>query len=355
MLMLKGRASKVTGATALGYLGPRMAELFIADSRGDLLESRHEVAAVVTDREGVVFASVGSHEQPVFWRSTAKPFQLWPLVERGGVEHWQLSARHLALACGSHNAEPMHREVAAAWLDAIGANVSDLACGGHASLSPKVAEAMIRDGLTPGPLESNCSGKHAAMLALATLEGWPREGYQRLDHPVQRAVAGSIARWGRTDTDSLAWGIDGCAAAAVATPVRHLAMAWANLGTSDDAAMTTIREAMLLHPELVAGTGRLDTILMQGWSGRILVKVGAEGVFAAALPTLGLGVALKVADGDMRAAGIALAAILQQVVLHTGATDLPLETLEQWRDPAIRNTRGETTGHTTVRGTLRFT
>jgi L-asparaginase II len=346
----------VTSATAFGYLGPRMAELFLADSRGDLVESRHQVAAVVTDSAGVLVASAGLHQEPVFWRSTAKPFQLWPLVARGGESRWTLSDRHLALACGSHNAEPMHREVAGDWLRRIGAKESDLACGGHASLSPKVAEAMIREGVTPGPLSSNCSGKHAGMMALALMEGWPLAGYQRLEHPVQHAIADSIARWGGLDAGALHWGIDGCAAAAVATPLTHLATAWARLGTSDDVALGRIRNAMLAHPELVAGTGRLDTMLMQAWQGQILVKVGAEGVFAAALPSLGLGVALKVADGDMRAAGIALVAILEQLVVRAGATDaMPLDTLAPWRDPAIRNTRGEITGHTTTHGALRFT
>ena len=326
------------------------------DIRGDLIESRHHVAAVVTDPAGAVVASAGLHEEPVFWRSTAKPFQLWPLVSRGGVEHFGLTDRHLALACGSHNAEPMHREVAADWLALIGADVADLACGGHPSLSPRVAEAMIRDGTTPTPLWSNCSGKHAAMLALAGLEGWPRAGYQQLEHPVQRAVADSVSRWGALDVDSLGWGVDGCAAAAVATPLRHLATAWANLGTSDDPALGRIRTAMMAHPELVAGTGRLDTIVMQGWPGKVLVKVGAEGVFAAALPTLGLGVALKVADGDMRAAGIALAAVLDAVVTERSAAGAwSMEVLTPWRAPVIRNTRGDVTGSTTVRGTLRFT
>lgn len=333
-----------------------MPELFIADSRGDLIESRHHVAAVVSDPSGVVVASAGLHEEPVFWRSTAKPFQLWPLVTRGGVAHFRLTDRHLALACGSHNAEPMHRELVADWLALIGAGVSDLACGGHPSLSPRVAEAMIRDGVEPTPIWSNCSGKHAAMLALAGLEGWPRAGYQQLEHPVQRAVAASVARWGGVEVDTLGWGVDGCAAAAVATPLRHLATAWANLGASDDPALARIRAAMVVHPDLVAGTGRLDTIVMQGWSGKVLVKVGAEGVFAAALPSLGLGIALKVADGDIRAAGIALAAVLEQVVTHYPSADSwALDVLAPWRDPVIRNTRGDITGSTTVRGTLRFT
>jgi L-asparaginase II len=296
------------------------------------------------------------HEEPVFWRSTAKPFQLWPLVARGGVARWQLTDRHVALGCASHNAELMHRELAADWLALIGMHEADLACGGHPSLSARVAEAMLQDRVEATPLWSNCSGKHAAMLALARLEGWPTAGYQQLDHPVQQAVAASIAKWSDVPVAALQWGIDGCTAAAVATPLRNLATAWARLGQGDDPALRQIRNAMLAHPELVAGGGRLDTVAMTAWPGRVLVKVGAEGVFAAAFPELGLGVALKVADGDLRAAGIALVAVLEQVVLQLApAQPWPMAALAPWRSPMIRNTRGQVTGESAVHGTLEFT
>ena len=333
-----------------------MAELFLADTRGDLIESRHQVAVAVSDPEGRLVASASLTEEPVFWRSTAKPFQLWPLVHRGGVVPRGLESRHLALACGSHNAEPMHREVAAEWLERIGAQESDLACGPHPSLSPRVADAMIREGIRPTPIWSNCSGKHAAMLALARHEGWPLEGYQRLEHPVQQAVGLSIARWGDLPVEQLHWGVDGCAAAAVATPLRHLATAWARLGTSEDPSLATIRNAIRSHPELVAGTGRLDTLLMQAWAGLVLVKVGAEGVFAAGLPTLGLGLALKVADGDMRAANVALAGVLDRLLRHVSpAEHWPMDALTPWHEPEIRNTRGDVTGRTVMHGQLHFT
>jgi L-asparaginase II len=332
-----------------------MADLLVVDSRGSLKESVHRVAIAVIDSSDRLVASAGLHDEPVFWRSTAKPFQLWPLVVRGGVTRWHLTERHLALGCASHNAERIHREVASEWLEQIGAGESDLACGGHPSLSTKVAESMIREGVTPTALWSNCSGKHAAMLALARLEGWPTSGYQQRDHPVQQAVAESIARWSDLPVDALQWGVDGCTAAAVATPLRSMALAWARLGNSDDPAMSTIRGAMLAHPELVAGSGRLDTILMTAWPGRVLVKVGAEGVFAAALPGLGLGLALKVADGDLRAAAIALVAALEQVVQHLAPTQpWPVEALAPWRSPSIRNTRGQVTGESMIHGKLEF-
>lgn len=333
-----------------------MSELILTDIRGGLPESRHRVAAVVCDPEGRIVARAGASEEIVFWRSAAKPFQLWPLVDRGGVARFDLASRHLALACASHNAEPMHRTVAAEWLERIGLDESMLACGGHPSLSPAVAEQMIRDGVSATPIWSNCSGKHAAMLALAKLEGWPLDGYQQIDHPVQQAIAASIARWTDLDVGQLGWGVDGCTAAAVAAPLRRLALAWARLGNDDDPALATIRAAMLAHPELLAGTGRLDTVLMTAWPGRILVKVGAEGVYAATLPGLGFGIALKVEDGDMRAAGIALVAVLQQLLERRAPNgDWSFATLADWHDPVIRNTRGAVTGQSLITGRLDFT
>lgn len=345
----------MTGATTTGYLGPAMTDLRLVDLRGDLVESRHRIALAVMDAEGRRVAGDPVGGEAIFWRSCAKPFQLWPLVTRGGVDRFGLTPPMLALACASHNAEPLHRELAVAWLRAIDLDESALSCGGHLSLAPKVAESMIRDRVEPGALWSNCSGKHAAMLALAILEGWPTEGYNRIGHPVQGAVASAIGRWADLDPATLRWGVDGCTAAAVAAPLDRLALAWARLGTSDDSAMRAIREAMLANPEVVAGTGRLDSVLMTAWSGRVLIKVGAEGVYAAALPELGLGVALKMEDGDMRAAAIALVAVLERLVARLAPErDWPLDAVAAWREPLIRNTRGEETGQTVLQGEIDF-
>ncbi len=332
-----------------------MSDLELVDLRGGRIESRHRIALAVMDVAGRWVAGNLQGGEPVFWRSSAKPFQLWPLVDRGGVERFGLGESMLAIACASHNAEPIHRELAAAWLKAIGLDESALSCGGHPSLSPAVAEQMIRDRVTPGPLWSNCSGKHAGLLALAVLEGWPTEGYQSLGHPVQDAVAASIARWTDLEPDDLVWGVDGCTAAAVATPLDRLALAWARLGADPDPSLIRLRGAMMHHPELVAGRDRLDTLLMESWPGRITVKVGAEGVYAAALPEQGLGVALKVEDGDMRAAAIALVGVLEQLLPSVAPdADWPLDGVARWHDPAIRNTRGAETGRTELRGTIRL-
>lgn len=333
-----------------------MTDFAVTDIRGALVESRHRVTVVVSNANGDVVACAGTTAGPVFWRSAVKPFQLWPLIARGGVDRFRLESRHLALACASHNGEQIHREIALEWLERISMPESALACGGHPSLSPRVARQMIAGGIEPTPIFSNCSGKHAAMLALARLEGWPEDGYNRLEHPVQQAIAGSIARWSGLAVDSLQWGVDGCTASAIAAPLAGLSLAWARLGSSDDPALSLIREAMLAHPELLAGGDRLDTQVMQAFPGRLLAKVGAEGVYAAALPKAGLGLALKVEDGDLVAAGVALLAVLEQLVRHfSWDGEWDFDPLANWHHPSTRNTRGEVTGASLASGTLRFT
>lgn len=332
-----------------------MSDFAIAAVRGPLVESLHRVSVAVTRTDGALVAWAGNPDQVTFWRSAAKPFQLLPLIEDGGIAAFGLDRAMIALAAGSHNAEPIHREVAARWLAALGLTEADLACGGHPSLWPALADKMIHDDIVPTPLWSNCSGKHSSLLAQARLHGWPTAGYEEIGHPVQQRVAATIAEWSGLAPEALQWGVDGCTAAAVALPLHGMALAYARLGVTDQPALRTVREAMMAEPHLVAGTDRLDTILMQAWPGRVIAKLGAEGVYSASLPELELGLSLKVVDGDLKAAGIALVGVLDSVTAHCGAgREWPGEALAPWREPAIWNTRRELTGHYATLGELSY-
>jgi L-asparaginase II len=332
-----------------------MSDFSVVATRAALAESVHPVSVAVTDADGTLVARAGDPDLVTYWRSASKPFQLYPLIASGGVAHYGLDREMIALACASHNAEPRHREVGARWLKAIGLPEAALSCGGHPSLWPDLADAMIRDGIQPTPLWSNCSGKHAAMLALAKMKGWPTEGYNARPHPVQELVAESLVRWTGLRESQLVWGVDGCTAAAVALPLRGMAVGYARLGSSLDPSLRIMRDAMLAEPFLIAGTDRLDTAVMEAWPGRIVAKIGAEGVYSAALPELGLGIALKVIDGDMKAAGVALMSVLQQVTGRLGAGHAwPVDSLDRWRAPIIRNTRGVVTGEYQPTGALTF-
>lgn len=334
---------------------PCMFDFSVVATRGRLVESVHQISLAVTDANGRIVAHAGEPELVTFWRSASKPFQLYPLIAAGGVPRFGLDTPMVALACASHNAEPRHREVGARWLRALGLPEESLSCGGHLSLWSVQADAMIREGIAPSPLWSNCSGKHAGMLALAMMHGWPTEGYNAFPHPVQAEVAASLATWSGVPEAELLWGVDGCSAAAVALSIRGMATAYARLGMSDNASLRLIRNAMLAEPFLIGGTDRLDTALMHAWPGRVIAKVGAEGVYSVSLPELGLGLTLKVRDGNMTAAGVALVAVLDEVVRRLGAgRNWPLEALSQWHRPEIRNTRGVVTGEYTAVGEMTF-
>jgi len=315
------------------------------------------VSAAVVLADGSCLAQAGDPGLVTFWRSAAKPFQALPVVADGAADRWHLSTEELGLACGSHSSEAEHLRVVDGLLGKIGCLESDLACGGHPPLSAAGAQHLAGLGIAPTARWSNCSGKHAAMLALARHHEWPHAGYERGDHPVQRRVMREIARWSATNEDHIGRAVDGCGVQTFALPLHAMATAYARFGVSTEVAATRLREAMVKCPFMVAGSGRLCTELMEAAAGGILAKVGAEGVYCAALPLDGIGIALKVEDGDARSAGPALLGLLAALARHgrlESPVDRALQAVESQRTVSIRNTLGEVTGALESVGGLQF-
>jgi L-asparaginase II len=332
-----------------------MSDLRIEATRGELVESEHRVVVAVMDAGGRRVAESGNPVQVTFWRSAAKPFQALPLVADGAADALGLSDAELAIACASHSSEPGHRAVVQGFLGRLGLGEADLACGAHPPLSDEVAEQAIRDRVPLTPAWSNCSGKHAGMLALARYHGWPTSGYERAAHPVQQRILAEVARWTDVAPEAIITAIDGCAAVTFALPLAAMALAWARFGATAEVPAARLRAAIAGHPWLVAGTGRLCTELMAALPGRVLAKVGAAGVYCAALPELGLGVALKIVDGDMAASGPALLAVLGQVVACAGVSPrYDFGPVAAFADRSIPNTRGVPVGRVRAAGQLRF-
>ena len=324
----------------------------VESTRGALVESVHAVSLAVTDAVGTLVASAGDPEMVTFWRSAAKPFQAMPMVADGAADHFGLGPDAIALACASHSSEPEQVDLARRMLAAIGCTEDDLACGPHAPLSTAVHELALRSGTLLTPAWSNCSGKHSGMLALARHHGWPIEGYERAGHPAQDRILDELVRWTGVPRGSIALGVDGCTTVCFGMPLSAMALAYARFGVSDEPAAVRVRTAMQAHPELVGGTRRLCTDLMRESSGRIVAKIGAEGVYSAAWPELGLGLTLKVADGDMRSAQVALLGALSRLARAFHA-ELPLASLALHAEPVIRNTKKEPTGVLRAAGDLR--
>ena len=326
----------------------------IEATRGDLIESAHRVSVAVVDRHGALVAHAGDAEMVTFWRSAAKPFQAMPMVADGAADRFGLGSEEIALTCASHSSESMHVALAYRILEKIGCTEGDLACGPHPPLSPAVAEQVLRSGTTLTPAWSNCSGKHAGMLALARHHGWPTAGYERAGHPVQQRLLSEVARWSGVPEATIACAVDGCATVCYGLPLGAMALAYARFGTSTEDAPARVWTAMTGHPQLIAGSGRLCTELMAAAPGRIVAKVGAEGVYSAALREPGLGIAIKVEDGDGRSAQVALLEVLRQLDRRLRLS-LPLDGLAPFAAPPILNTRGQQTGSLRAAGRLRFT
>lgn len=310
--------------------------------RGTWVESTHRCHAVVVDAGGERIIEVGDPSRVTFLRSAAKPFQALPLVEDGVAEALGFGAREVAVACGSHSGEPAHLSVVASMLARAGFSAEALACGPHTPMGEAAAEALFRSGGEPERIHNNCSGKHAAMLALARHHGWSPEGYEAINHPVQQRMLDEISRWCDWPTTSIRTGIDGCGVACFALPLERMAHGMARLlarAAAGDPGPTGVIGAMTAEPFMVAGTGRLCTELMEATEGGVVAKVGAEGVYLAGVRGRGLALALKIEDGSRRAAEVALMALLDRV----GAlSDAASEALGHWMPPReVANTRGE--------------
>ena len=333
------------------------ATLRILATRGDLIESAHAVSVAVASAGalgrsgGGLFASAGDPELATFWRSAAKPFQALPLLEDGAAERFGLGTEELALTCASHSSEPVHLEVTDRFLAKIGCAESDLACGPHTPLGPNVAERIAKEGTKPTPRWSNCSGKHSGMLALAKHHGWATKGYETKEHPVQQRILKGVRHW--TGTEPVL-AVDGCVAVCFGLPLSGMARAYAALGDGAVPGLAILRDAMLARPDLVAGTGRSCTDVMQAAPGRVVVKLGADGVYCGALVGPGLGLALKVEDGDMRTLPVALLAVLDQLAEHLGWSERWSTLIPQHGAYDIKNTRKMVTGRVFAEGGLRF-
>lgn len=332
-------------------------ELRIEATRGDLVESVHRVTAAVVDAGGRLLATAGDPARTAWWRSAAKPFQAMALVDDKVDQVLGLDDEELALACGSHSSEPAHLEVVRRFMNKAGVSEADLACGVHTPLSPTVANAVTCGTVTMTSSWSNCSGKHTGMLALARHHGWPLSGYNAANHPVQQRITADVSRWTDVPAGELTLAVDGCTAVCFAVPVRSMALAYARLGAATESGPRRLVGAMMAKPFMVAGTGRLCTDLMAAWPGKVVAKVGADGIYSAALPALGLGIALKVEDGDTRSSGIALLEILDHALSRLSPGDAAelraVMPTQHGRQP-IRNTRNTVTGEIRAAGRLRF-
>lgn len=324
--------------------------------RGDTVESSHLVHCMIMGRGGDIIGSWGDEGRLVSPRSSLKSLQALPLVESGAADAFGLGSEEIALACASHNAEAVHMDLAARWLEKIGLGVKDLQCGGHLSINTERAHDMIRTGenLTFTGLHSDCSGKHCGMLTVARHLGAPVANYLDFDHPVQKLIFETISEMADYDIARGGCGTDGCSAPNPAIPLKNMTLAFCRMVNPEKlpparaAACRRMIEAMAKHPYLIGGKDRFDTILIEASKGNIIGKIGAEGNYMAMIRDQGIALYMKTEDGAFERASYPVLGVLLQKL---GAVDAAVDSvLARFTRPVLKNWKGLTIGKVVVTG-----
>jgi len=335
-------------------------------TRGRIVESIHYGSIAVVDSNGKLISSHGDPQAVAFLRSSAKPFQALPFVERGGVEHYGFTPRELSLGCASHNGSALHVQTVEAMQKKVGIEESHLQCGTHMPDDVDEFKSMIVNNKKPTPNYNNCSGKHTAMLAHAKMRGLPLEDYLDINHPIQQDILASFAEMCLFPVSDVELGIDGCSAPNFAVPLFNAALGMARLcdprelSSARAEACRKITSAMSAYPEMVSGYGEFDEQLMRAGEGQFICKRGAEGYqIIGLLPGVmspdspGIGIAFKVSDGDgsrmaddLTTSTRVRPAVTLEILRQLGAINSKQEQALAGFGPAkeIKNHRGTVTG-----------
>jgi L-asparaginase II len=332
-----------------------IAEPLVEVRRGGITESRHRGHVAVVEPDGNVVASLGAPHNVTFLRSSAKPLQALPLLLTGAAERFGFTDEEVALACASHNGEPIHTRIVASMLEKIGLGPEALRCGVHEPYSPEAAAVLRAHNELPNTLHNNCSGKHAGMLAVALQLGASIDNYENPENPVQIAIARAVSQFTDVPVEDFAVGVDGCAAPIFGVTMKAMALAYARLVSPPSSFEKATRDAcerivrvMTAYPELIGGTSeRLDTEIMRAARGRVVSKVGAEGVYTAGMLPCerwpnGLGLAIKIEDGDDKRARptVVVESLRQLGILY----DDSLEAVSRYAFFPVRNRRADVVG-----------
>ena len=338
--------------------------------RGGVIENRHRVHAAVVDSSGKLLFSIGNPAHVTLIRSSAKPPQALAVLETGAFERYGFDDADLSLTCASHNAEPRHVDRAKAMLAKIHAEESNLRCGSHPAILPAQNRQWIEQGAQPTRAWSNCSGKHAAMLAGAKAIDAPLEGYHLPEHPIQQRVMRVVEHMAGLKPEQVQWGLDGCNMPAPAYPLHYLAKTFAKFAEAADvvsradsslddgggppqrvALAARVYNAMVTYPEQVAGEGRFCTTMMRAYKGQLFGKVGADACYGIGVREseqtrrLGaegaLGIGVKIEDGNLDILYNVMPEILQRLEIGTAEE---IEQMDEFHHRKLVNTMGVVTG-----------
>ncbi len=332
-------------------------------TRGKITETVHYGSFSIAFGGSGNLYSVGESSEPFFLRSSAKPFQTLAFLEHPGADRFNFTQEEIALMCASHSGTDTHVNTLIGLHQKLNLSEDLLQCGTHMPYDKTTAERMIRSGKEPRLYQSDCSGKHTAMLAFAGVLNASIKNYLTLHHPVQKKIIQTFSAMCAVSPEGIEFGLDGCSAPVFAIPLPNAAIGYANLCQPDtmpknrSSACERITDSMAAHPFMVAGPHRFDTDLMRAACGKVIAKIGAEGyqalgILPHASPTgSSIGITIKIADGDMsrRASSVVAIAVLD----HFSILDqVMVSTLEPYYTRPINNWRGIRVGEIRPSSTL---
>lgn len=309
--------------------------------RGGKVESIHRGDIVAVDSNGKILFSYGNPQKRTFWRSAAKPFQVLPLLRNNGYGYYKLELNELALMTASHGGEVEHVKTVKKLLNKIGKSVKHLECGISKPMHKETYINMLKNNIPFSAANNPCSGKHASMIAYGLISGYDLTEYIKKEHVIQKQMLEVISEVTHLKIEDIDIAIDGCGVPVFGLPIYNMALAYSHLINSEDLHMKKVVQAMTNYPYYVAGTGRLDTILMEETNGKILAKLGAESVYCMGIINQGISIALKIEDGSYRPLNVIVPKLLLN---HKFINSTEYDRITNRLTLDIRNNRGEIVG-----------
>ncbi len=325
-----------------------MSEVLVHVLRGPIMESCHRGDVVVVNTKGQILASIGDPHKVTYIRSAGKPLQTLNVFLSGADSRFGFSDEEIAIMCASHYGEDFHRDNIIRILEKLELPLEALQCGSTLSIKPEYAREQLISHVELKPFNNDCSGKHSGMLAACLVNGYSISDYTQEDHPVQKDILAAVSEICELVPEDVYIGIDGCSVPVHGFPLYNMALGYARLANPDDRepkvkdACNRIFQAMNNSPEMVAGTNGFCSELIKHTHGKLVGKLGAEGVYCIGIKGLNIGLAIKIEDGNYsRALNPAVMRCLEDLNI---LTEEEIEALNQFREPEYTNGVGMTVG-----------
>ncbi|UCH95746.1 MAG: asparaginase [Candidatus Aminicenantes bacterium] len=311
-------------------------------TRGEVVERVHHGHVVVIQGDKKIVYSLGNPYKKTYMRSSAKPVQVLPLLLSKGDQRFGFTDQEIAIMCASHYCEPLHIQTLESILRKTGLKENHLLCGSSHSLKFDYALELACKHVQLNQLYNDCSGKHLGMLALCVHKNYPLENYISPEHPVQQEILDTFCDFCEVEKEEVDIAIDGCSAPVFALPLYNMALAYLKLSNPESfnskytAVCQKVFNTMNAHPEIISGTGGFCTALISSTNGKLIGKIGADGVYCVGIKDQNIGLAVKIEDGNMNA----LSTVVVEILANLGIlTKTEKEKLEKFRAKDVTNDR----------------